>query len=191
MADIRRFLNPDQMPADTPRELIELMDTRFCLEIRDITEVDPESGRINEEEKHQEEISALVDSIVDDALSATDEEVVLLYYLHSEGETDLWFDGLDDKHHAFYGSGTVIEEGSAEYAVIANDGIEEAFKEYATELIDDIDIPNIPENLRSYFDYEQRIYDLEMDGYGQMSSYDGNDNEVIVGGKYWHVFRLN
>ena len=49
----------------------------------------------------------------------------------------------------------------------------------------------MPQNLRSYFDHEAYTKDMAMDGYGQMSGYDGNDNEVVIGDKYWHVFRLN
>jgi len=164
-------------------ELVELMNTRYLREAENF-----EDCRGTD---LQDELEILINAIISDTEAATDEEIALLYYLHGDGETNLWFDDFDDQCRTSYGSGPVIREGSTDYAIIAHDDIEEAFKEYATGLINEIDIPNIPEHLRAYFDYEQRIHDLEMDGYGQMSGYDGNDNEVIVGQKCWHVFRLN
>ena len=173
----------------TPDDLT-IMNRRYDDQIGDIEPVDEETGQT--EETRAEEIERLIDDIRDGIDSASAEEVAFLEYLvTSGGEDNAWFDDFRDDGYKFYRFGTVIREGSAEYAIIPEADIDDAFKEYAEEYADDCVLPTMPENTRQYFDMDKFVSDLQTDGYGIMSSYDGNYDEVTVNGVNYYVFRLN
>ena len=171
-----------------PSEVVEMMNTRFDRESEDILEDESLSP-----EDTQEQIEKLGSDIRDEAEAATEEEIALLYYLHTEeNETEEWFDDLKDTERTQYGEGTVIEQGNAEYAVISDDNVEIAFDNAIDDYVDEAVLPEIPEAYRRYFDLEAFTTDCHHDGLGHtLSSYDGGDNEVTIDGKLWHVFRLN
>lgn len=170
-------------------EEIELMNTRYDAEVEDIEPVNPDEGQT--EETRAEEIERLIDSIRDDDGSAENCDVALLKFLHDEGETDLWFDDLCTDGD-FYGSPLTSVGRNRQYAVIESDDIEGVFAKHIEAFVDDCVLPDIPEAYRNYFDTEKYTRDVEAnDGYGGMATYDGNDNEVVVDGKYYHIFRMN
>ena len=171
-------------------EDLAIMNRRYDSLIEDIEPVNPDEGQT--EETRSEEIQALIDEIRDGIDSASDEERAFLSYLiDCENDKTAWFDDFRDNGYHFYGQGTVIKQGSAEYAIIPEDDIDNAFKEYAEQYADDCILPTMPQETRRYFDMEAFIEDLQVDGYGVMSSYDGNYEEITVDGKTWYVFRLN
>ena len=171
-------------------DYIALMNTRFMQELEGISEVNLDEG-VTPVNRH-EEIKSLVDTITDEMSSATDEEIALLAYLHSEGETDLWFDGLNDTGREFWEAGTVIEEGNAEYAVVPTKSLDRCFENYMDNYIDEVVMPEIPKAYQFYFDNAKFANDCRIsDGYGTMASYDGNENEIHVGDQMYHIFRLN
>ena len=97
---------------------------------------------------------------------------------------------IEELKYDYYGS-PMLEIDGSEYAVIANDDIERVFHEYAENTIDECILPDVPDRYQSYFDYEKFERDMSYDGYGQMSSYDGNDNEVIIDDVYYHILQMN
>ena len=100
-------------------------------------------------------------------------------------------DEITEEGSNWFGNADVFSYGNAEYAVISENDIEHVFHEYAEDMIDEVVLPELPERYRSYFDYERFERDMSYDGYGQMSSYDGEDNEEKIGDTYYHIIRLN
>ena len=175
---------------DRSTEDLAIMNKRYDSMIEDIEIVDEITGQTGE--TRSEEIQNLIDEIRDGIDSANDEERAFLSYLiECENDETAWFDDFRDAGYKFYGAGTVIREGSAEYAIVPEADIDDAFKEYAEQYVDDCILPTMPESTRRYFDMEAFIEDLQVDGYGIMSSYDGNYEEITVNEKTWYVFRLN
>jgi len=171
-------------------EDLAIMNKRYDYLVDDIKPVNPDEGQT--EETRSEEIQTLIDEIRSQMDSATDEERAFLSYLiDCENDEEAWFDYFSDAGYKFYGAGTVIREGSAEYAIVPEADIDDAFKEYAEQYVDDCILPTMPESTRRYFDMEAFIEDLQVDGYGIMSSYDGNYEEITVNGVTYYVFRLN
>ncbi len=168
-------------------DLIAVMNSKFDQEADDIdNDVDNiPAGRT--EEARQTEIQDLADSIILDIDSAEPSEIALLLYMHESGETDIWVDDFTTSHD-FYGA-PVYRMGNREYAVI--DDIERVFHDYAESYVDDVVLSEIPECYRQYFDTDKFADDMETDGYGQMASYDNEDNEIEYGGETYHILRMN
>ena len=122
------------------------------------------------------------------------EKMALREYLIAEKEIDLddpfYLDDIEQLNYDFYGA-PLFEVNGNEYAVIDGDLIESVFHDYAEQLIDEVVLCDLPERYRGYFDYEKFIRDMSFDGYGQMSSYDGNDYEIKLDDTYYHILRVN
>jgi hypothetical protein len=173
-------------------EEIALMNTRYDQQVEDVEPVDEETGQT--EESRSEEIEKLIDDIRSDMDGANEEEIALLFHLHNEGETDYWLDDLTTHIGGFY-TADLIDVGhgtSEEWGVVSSNGIEDVYRDYCTGYIDDCVLPEIPERYRQYFDTDLFVSDMEKgDGWGAMSSYDGDYQEVTIGGKTWYLFRMN
>lgn len=96
-----------------------------------------------------------------------------------------------------YGYGKIYSHPyiSGEYWVINSDDVDDAFRAYQNDYIDEFIIPEL-EKVSDYlvdaFDYNSYIEDLKVnEGYGILSTYDGNSNEVNLDGEFYYVFRLN
>lgn len=87
----------------------------------------------------------------------------------------------------------VFEFGGAEYLVLSDREADEAFSDYLDNYINDVVLDEIPEGYRAYFDWEKFKRDVELsDGRGPtLSSYDGEENEVNVGGEWYFIYRVN
>lgn len=67
-----------------------------------------------------------------------------------------------------------IDGEAQEYRVIKEESIERIFEEYIEQLVDDCYLPDLPQPLQQYFDYEKFTNDCAMDGYGHhLNGYDG------------------
>ena len=166
------------------------MNRRYDDLIEDIEEVNEDEGQT--EASRSEEIATLTDEIRSDMDAATEEEKALLEYLvTNDGDDTAWFDDFRDADYKFYGYGSVFRQGSAEYAVIPEADIDDAFKEYAEQYADDCILPEMPEHTRRFFDMDKFVEESEHDGYGIMSSYDGNYEEFTVNDVTYYIFRLN
>jgi hypothetical protein len=138
-----------------------------------------------------EEINQIKETIIMEVSDADPELCALLLSLHSEGETDLWFDDFKEGYR-FYGKCNTYEIGkNRQWAVIPESDIDDVFKEYTDNYVNDCILPEVPENIRSYFDYDKFNEDAQSDGYGIMSSYDGQDNEQDFDDNLYHILRLN
>jgi len=168
-----------------------IMNRRYDELLEDIEPVNEDEGQT--EETRAEEINSLIADIRDEIDCATEEEKAFVEYLHSCENEDIWFYDIDTFKHQFYGGGAVISQGrSSEYAVIPECDIDEVFKTYIREYADDCILPGKDDTAKRYFDYEAFQHDVECEsGYGIMSSYDGNYEEITFDGVTYYVFRLN
>lgn len=175
----------------TPEELT-LMNTRYDQQVDEVEPVNEETGQT--EESRSEEIEKIIDEIRSDMDGASEEEIALLFHLHNEGDTDVWLDDLTT-HTGGFNTADLIDVGygsGEEWGVISSDNIDAAYRAYCEGYIDDCVLPEIPESYRRYFDTDLYIADMEKgEGWGAMSSYDGNYDEVTIGGKTWYLFRVN
>ncbi len=169
-------------------EEIDLMNNRYEEQKKDYELADEGQGFDTDNDK---QIRALITEIESDLNGATQEEIALLVYLHKQGEKDLWVYDVRDKGPHFW-EGTLVERGNRQYGVVMDEHVEDIFKNYMQEYIDNVVTPEIPEAYRNYFDEERFIDDVkDNDGMGGMASYDGDDNEVYIGDQLWHIFRVN
>jgi hypothetical protein len=173
-------------------EEIALMNTRYDQQVEDVEPVNEETGQT--EESRSEEIEGIIDEIRSDMGGASEEEIALLYHLYNEGVYEYWLDDFRVNPDGFYQSPLIdVGHGTSEqWGVIFSGHIEGAFKIYAQGWIDEYVLPTIPERYRLYFDSGAFIHDMELEGgYSGMSPYDGNYEEVTIGGQTWYLFRVN
>ena len=114
------------------------------------------------------------------------------WYVKENKEESLYMEDIEELTYDFYGA-KMFEVNGEEYVVIPSSDIEYVFHQYAENLIDDVVVCELPENYRGYFDYEKFEHDMSFDGYGQMSSYDGELNEYFLNddeGLYF-ILRMN
>ena len=170
---------------------LAIMNRRYDELIEDIEPVNEDEGQT--EETRSEEIAALIDQIREDMEAATEDEKAFLEYLVvNDGDDSAWFDDFRDAGYQFYRFGSVMRQGSAEYAIIPESDIDDVFKVYIREYVDDCILPGKDDTAKRYFDYEAFQHDVECEsGYGIMSSYDGNYEEITFDGVTYYVFRLN
>ena len=83
--------------------------------------------------------------------------------------------------------------GRQEYLVLTDGAADRHFSDSLDSYIDDCILPELPENLRYYFDYEAFKRDVEIsDGRGPtLASYDGEENEEEVNGTLCFIYRTN
>lgn len=183
---------PDGTEADQhyTEDELAIMNRRFDELVQDIEPVNPDEGQT--EETRNEEIQSLADDIRSEMDSADEEAKAFVEYLHSCESEDTYFDDINQESYKFYGFGAVFRDGNSEYAVLSEDEIEDAFKACVRELADETIVHSMPEDSRRYFDYEAYTSDVEAgDGWGIMSSYDGNYEEITINEKAYYIFRLN
>lgn len=81
-----------------------------------------------------------------------------------------------------------IDGEPQEYRVIKEVSIERIFEEYIRDLADDCLIPDLPDNMKQYFDYDKFTSDCEMDWYGHhLNGYDWGE----IYGNWIYLFRNN
>jgi hypothetical protein len=185
------FLTGNEADIHFTADELAHMNRRYDNLIEDIEPVNEDEGQT--EETRSEEIATLADEIRSDMEAATNEEKAFLEYLvTNDGDDTAWFDDFRDADYKFYGYGTVLRQGSAEYAVIPECDIEDVFKVYIREYVDECVLPGKDDTAQRYFDYEAFQHDVECEsGYGIMSSYDGNYEEFTVNDETYYIFRLN
>ena len=120
------------------------------------------------------------------------EKLSLREWYVEQNKTNVYIEDIEELTYDFYGA-PIFEIEGEEYAVIPASDIEYVFHQYADSIIDDVVIPELPENLRGYFDYEKFERDMSFDGYGQMSNYDGECNEYFLNDEEgcYYILRMN
>jgi hypothetical protein len=146
-------------------------------------------SQIDEEEINRDDIiKDLNESILGDYGDLSDEGRALFLFLVDQKQYFVPID-IDERGYDYFGA-PYFEIGGSDYVVIPDSMIESVFHDYAEELIDECILPELNEKYRSYFDYDKFIQDMSFDGYGQMSSYDGEDNEQKYNDEYYHILRM-
>lgn len=88
--------------------------------------------------------------------------------------------------------GNEYEAAFCDYLVLTDDEADEALDEALESILDDVILPDLDEALQSYFDRDAWKRDAEYDGRGHhLSSYDGCEEEAVVDGVTYYIYRTN
>lgn len=75
----------------------------------------------------------------------------------------------------------VIEYGSEEYLVVTDDEADELWEQDLDNYLEECIYPELPDNMRNYFDEDKWKNDARYDGRAHsLSRYDGNEDEITV-----------
>lgn len=78
------------------------------------------------------------------------------------------------------------------YMVLTDEEADEKWEESLNSYLDDCIYPELPDNMKNYFDDEKWKRDARYDGRGHsLSSYDGNENEETIGDTTCYIYRIN
>jgi len=84
------------------------------------------------------------------------------------------------------------EDHPGEYLVLNEDDADTAWDESLESYIDECILPEMPDHIRTYFDFEGWKRDAKMDGRGHsLSGYDGEEHEEDVDGETYYIYRVN
>lgn len=84
------------------------------------------------------------------------------------------------------------EEYSSDYLVLTDEEADERWDESMDIYIEECILPELPKNLRYYFDSEKWKKDASFDGRGHyLASYDGEEHEEEVNGTTYYIYRIN
>ena len=85
-----------------------------------------------------------------------------------------------------------FETDEGDYLVYTDSEADDAEDEQLEQYIEDCVLHELPEAYRQYFDNEAFKRDCRFDGRGHtLSSYDGNENEEMVSGTTYYIYRTN
>ncbi len=99
----------------------------------------------------------------------------------------------DDISESSYDAKT-FKVGQQEYLVCTEDEADEVWDEQLDSYLDECVLPELPENVQTYFDRESWKNDAQMDGRGHsIASYDGDENDATdpISGEKFVYFRMN
>lgn len=100
---------------------------------------------------------------------------------------------VEETDETTYGYGQGYSVDGAEYVVLTDTERDRAIHNAVESYIDDCALPEIPEHLRSYFDYEKfrRDVDFAGEGDGMISPYDGACHEGQIDGEWFYIVRVS
>jgi hypothetical protein len=99
---------------------------------------------------------------------------------------------IDDVSEIETDNGTNYEYGSQEFLVLTDEEADEEWERQLDNYLDECIYPELPDNIRNYFDDEKWKDDARFDGRGHsISSYDGEENEQKINGTDYYIYRLN
>ena len=105
------------------------------------------------------------------------------------------YDVVGSTEEALYGEGVSIEgPGRSEYVVCTDKEADRAWDEALDSYLDECVMPEIPDNVRYYFDRDAWKRDAQFDGRGHaLSSYDGSECDLTdpETGAHFVAFRVN
>ena len=85
-----------------------------------------------------------------------------------------------------------FEADGGEYMVLTDDEADQLWDESLDSYIDECILPEMPEHLAGYFDYEKWKRDARMDGRGHcLNHYDSGEDEIEIDGEYFYIYRIN
>ena len=101
-------------------------------------------------------------------------------------------DELSEESYKHYDAMTIYSLGSQEYAVGTDSEADEAWEASLDSYLEECVYPELPDDIKNYFNDEAWKRDARFDGRGHsLSSYDGNENEVEANGETFYIFRIN
>jgi len=90
---------------------------------------------------------------------------------------------------------TEIDEREADegdYLVLTDSEADERFEEALDSYIEDCIMSEIPKYLQNYFDEDSWKQDARYDGRGNsLATYDGDENEEVIEGESFYIYRTN
>lgn len=99
--------------------------------------------------------------------------------------------GIDDLSVSSYDE-QAIQYGEQEYLVVGDAEADIIWDERLDSYLDECVLPDLPGDLKFYFDDEKWKRDARIDGRGHsISSYDGCENDIEIDGETIYIFRLN
>lgn len=93
-----------------------------------------------------------------------------------------------------YGEGAGFEAAGSEWGVLTEDEADAAWDAALDSYLDDCVLPEVPENVRNYFDGEKWKRDARHDGRAHaLGTYDGDEHEATdpVSGETFVIYRTN
>lgn len=142
------------------------------------------------DDNYHERVRALLASQGEPADLDTPERVrALLAHLNLDDPDD-----LEELSYGLFGMGVSYRGGGGDYAVMTDDEADAAWEESLDSYLDEVVIPEVPDEIGRYFDREQWKEDARYDGRGQsLSSYDGDEHEVEdpETGETFYIYREN
>lgn len=98
---------------------------------------------------------------------------------------------IDELDNITNNYGEVYSYGNGEYLVLTDEEADEKEDEQLDNYLEECIYPELPENLRYYFDDEAWKRDARMDGRGHMiSTYDGAEYEEKVNNTWYYIYRI-
>lgn len=88
---------------------------------------------------------------------------------------------------------SIFHYGDEEYLVLTDDEAEREYDDHLTNYVDELILPEIPEQYHLYFDENSWKDDARANGSrgDALSSYDGREEEVEIDGTTYYIYRLN
>lgn len=82
--------------------------------------------------------------------------------------------------------------GKRQYIVVTDSEADRLWEEDLDNYLEECVYPELPENMRNYFDDEKWKHDARMDGRAHnLGRYDGNEYEVKVNDEWYYIYRQN
>ncbi len=95
---------------------------------------------------------------------------------------------ITEEYHNTYS----IESEPGEYLVLNDVEADDAINDYMECVIEEVIIPQIPKPLQMYFDRKSWKRDfLINNGRGCLSTYDNAENEELVDGHWYFIYRMS
>lgn len=83
-------------------------------------------------------------------------------------------------------------EEHGDYLVATDEEADDLWEQDLNNYIDDCILPELSKHYQKYFDRDAFISDAKCDGRGySLGKYDGNENEEIVNGTTYYIYRQN
>ena len=121
--------------------------------------------------------------------------VALAYHLSGRGSTyEVLKDTADEISIDFSDSEDFYKYGSSInshlYIVADDETCDDLWDQDLDSFLEEIVLEQLPENLRFYFDEERWKREARMDGRAHsLGRFDGSENEEVVDGEIWYIYR--
>lgn len=100
--------------------------------------------------------------------------------------------GCEDKDITQGYNESTFQYDNEEYLVVTDDEADDLWDEDLNNYLEECIYPELPENIRNYFDEEKWKNDARYDGRAHsLSRYDGNEDTEEVEGEIYYIYRQN